>query len=119
MKLPKKDFEVSVSLQIVKSRSSGSTIYEKGTNTKVTISDAFVSQELESKLKEVFAANGEKNATKGGGGGGVENVGKRMATKFLAQVEIKQTDTDNGGKKQQAAGAGNGNEPTDKKEVRD
>ena len=51
-------------------------------------------QELESKLKEV-AANGANATGNGAHGTGstetiADNVGKRVATKFIAQVEIKE-----------------------------
>jgi hypothetical protein len=69
----------------------------------------FFIQELESKLKEVFA-NGDKNVAKS-----VDNVGKRMATKFLAQVDIKEAETGSS-KKQQT---GSDENVSEKKEVKD
>ncbi len=67
-------------------------------------------QELETKLKEVAANGGTLESDVKNG----ENVGKRMTTKFLAQVEIKEASNENSKKQQSNAAAENGAE---KKEV--
>ncbi len=68
------------------------------------------SQELETKLKEVAANGGSLESDVKNG----ENVGKRMTTKFLAQVEIKEASNENSKKQQSNAAAEIGAE---KKEV--
>ena len=101
--------------------------------TQLSLNDflkLFELKELETKLKEVAANGGGSgnvtavgsggNGSAGGNvatGGNGDNVGKRMATKFLAQVEIKESG-ETSRKQSNAAGTDKAENPVEKKEVR-
>ena len=93
----------------------------------IELIETIPTQELETKLKEVVAngENGAKNVdvdnvvAVGVGGKSVaktaDSVGRRLATKFLAQVDIKEAETGSS-KKQQT---GNDESSLERKEVRE
>ena len=88
----------------------------------IELIETIPTQELETKLKEVVAngENGAKNVDVDNVGGKsvaktADSVGRRMATKFLAQVDIKEAETGSS-KKQQT---GNDESSLERKEVRE